>query len=137
MSVGEENHILGNILSFSHCVRSVILEHLIRLFDEPRRAVLPGVSRRLRWPSESRPSSQSQGELLVNTPIPTSEEESPPLKQVSLEELQARQRCWPSALLPRGELVGTSCRGAVEGAQGKSRARLEGGARPMGSCLDR
>lgn len=68
-------------------------------------------------------------ELLIHTPTPASEEASPSLQLVCLEELQARLRYWPSALLLKRELTGTSYQGAVEAAQGG-----QGQTRAVKSC---
>lgn len=69
------------------------------------------------------------GEPFIRTPTPASEGVSPLFQQDSLEELQARQRYRPSTRLLRRVLTGTSCGGAVEGAQGRSKARPEEGGR--------
>lgn len=58
VSVGEENHILGTHLAFL-TVHPVILEHLIGLFDALQWEERLGAPGRLRWWSESRPSSWS------------------------------------------------------------------------------
>lgn len=114
----------------------MILEHLIRLFDGLHREELLGAPRRLWWPSESRPSIMS---VMLGSCLYRRQHQpawrSPSLQQVCLEEPQARQWYWPSALFRRRELTGTSC--GEQWKQPKAGAGPDPrGARPAGGCLD-